>query len=404
MIDATPTRIARIVSRLAVGGPARHVCSLSAQLDPERYRSWLICGRPEKGERDALDIASEAGVSPIYVDQLRRDLGFSDLAAAFKLNRLLGTIKPQIVETHTAKAGALGRSVAWLRLLTMGKRPRLIHTFHGHVFHDYFNAPVTKAFITIERRLADLTDMIVTVGPTVRRQLIEDYHIARADKVRVVPLGLDFGWTNSLPQNRGWLRSRLGVSDSTVIFGFVGRLTAIKNPEMVLRAFATMQTREQIDARLVVVGDGELAESLKTLAQELGIENRTLFCGWVLDRARIFSDFDVTCLSSHNEGTPVCLIESLAARVPVVTTAVGGVQDVIRDGADGELVAAGDEEAFAAAMARAAHNRTAISQQRSVGVSKEYSVARLVKDTANLYEELLQNGDACARPQAAVAD
>jgi glycosyltransferase involved in cell wall biosynthesis len=403
-MNVNPIRIARIVSRLAVGGPARHVCCLSAQLDPQRYQSWLICGRPEKGERDAIDIAAEAGAKPIYIDGLKRQVGFSDFAASFKLNRLLGGIKPHIVETHTAKAGALGRGVALLRHLTTRERPRLIHTFHGHVFHDYFNAPVTKAFITIERQLANLTDMIVTVGPTTRRQLIEEYHIAKADKVRVVPLGLDFAWLSELPQNRGWLRKQIGASDSTVVFGFVGRLTKIKNPEMILRAFARMQNDTKADAHLVVIGDGELADSLKALARELGIDSRTTFCGWVLDRAKIYSDLDVTCLTSHNEGTPVCLIESLAARVPVLATAVGGVGDVVKNGADGELVASGDEEAFAAAMSKAMRGRIVISSRRSQIVSSEYSISRLVTDTANLYEELLQNNGVCAPDQRAIAD
>jgi glycosyltransferase involved in cell wall biosynthesis len=404
MVNPTPIRIARIVSRLAVGGAARHVCCLTAQLDPLKFRSWLICGRPDNGERDGFEIAAGAGVTPIYIDQLKRKLGFSDLTASFKLNRLLGTIKPQIIETHTAKAGAVGRGTALLRFLATRERPRLIHVFHGHVFHDYFNAPVTKAFIALERQLANLTDMIITVGPTVRRQLVEQYHIAQADKVRVVPLGLDFDWLDDLPRHRGWLRARVGASDSTVIFGFVGRLATIKNPRMVLRAFARMQRQEQLDARLVVVGDGELADSLKTLARELAIDDRTLFCGWILDRAQIFSDFDVTCLSSLNEGTPVCLIESIAARVPVLATRVGGVEDVVTEGRDGELVKSDDEEALAAAMSRAAHNRITLSAQRAASIRDEYSVPRLVKDTGNLYEELLQNNRSCARLPAAIAN
>jgi glycosyltransferase involved in cell wall biosynthesis len=404
MVNTAPTRIARIVSRLAVGGAARHVCCLTAQLDPLKFQSWLICGGPDKDERDGFEIAAAAGVTPIYIDQLKRKLGFSDLTASLKLNRLLGTIRPQIIETHTAKAGALGRSVALLRYLATRERPRLIHAFHGHVFHDYFNAPVTRAFIILERQLANLTDMIVTVGPTLLRQLIEQYHITQADKVRVVPLGLDFDWLEDLPERRGWLRARVGASDSTVFFGFVGRLAPIKNPGIVLRAFARMQRQEHLDARLVVVGDGELADSLKTLARDLAIDDRTLFCGWILDRAKIFSDFDVTCLSSLNEGTPVCLIESLAARVPVLATRVGGVEDVVTDGCDGELVGSDDEEAFAAAMSRAAHNKLTLSAQRAAIVSNEYSVPRMVKDTANLYEELLQNNGSCAGLPAAVAD
>jgi len=386
-----PVRIARIVSRLAVGGPARHVCSLTAQLNSQRFQTWLICGPPDKGEHGGAEIAKEAGVEPIYVEQLRRRLGFWDLNASLKISRLLAQIRPQIVATHTAKAGALGRSVALLRRLATHEKVRLIHTFHGHVFNNYFNAPITRAFISVERYLASLTDLIVTVSPSIRRQLIDEYQIVSADKVRVVPLGFDFGWLQDLPRHRGWLRARLHADDSTFIFGIVGRLANIKNPGMVLRAFARMLRQEPMDARLVVVGDGELQQPLRVLARELAIEDRVLFCGWILDRARIFSDLDATCLSSNNEGTPVCLIESLAARVPVIATRVGGVEDVVTDKRDGELVGAGDEEAFAAAMIRAARGRAAIHRDRSAVVCNNYSTSRLVKDIENLYEEVLHD-------------
>ena len=390
-LNPAPIRIARMVSRLAIGGPARHVCSLTAQMDPRRFQTWLICGRAEKTEREAFEIATEAGVSPIYVNQLRRGLGFRDIGASLQINRLLMTIKPQIVATHTAKAGALGRTIAFLSAAATREEVRLIHTFHGHVFHSYFNSPATRAFVAVERYLARLTDMIITVSPTIRRELIEEYRIASAEKVRAVPLGFEFGWLNDLAHHRGWLRARLGVAKSTIIFGTVGRLAKIKNPGLVLKAFARMLRLKAIDARLVVIGDGELLGSLQSLARELGIDNRVSFCGWVLDREKIFSDLDVTCLSSFNEGTPVCLIESLAAGVPVVATRVGGVPDVISDGADGELVESGDEQAFAAALTTMACQKHRISPERSAAVINHYSTSRLVKSIESLYEEVLDN-------------
>lgn len=391
MTLTTPIRIARIVTRLDVSGPARHVCSLTTQLDPRKFQSWLICGRAEKTEREGFEIASEAEVSPIYVNQLRRGLGLRDLGASLQINRLLKTIKPQLVATHTAKAGALGRTIAFLRAAVSHERIRLVHTFHGHVFHSYFNSPATRALIAVERYLARRTDMIITVSPTIRRQLIEEYRIASAEKVRTVPLGFEFGWLHDLPHCRGWLRARLGVGESTVIFGAVGRLAKIKNTGLVLKAFARMLRLEATDARLVVIGDGELLGSLQMLARELAIENRVLFCGWLLDRAKIYSDLDVTCLSSFNEGTPVCLIESLAAGIPVVATRVGGVPDVISDGVDGELVESSDEQAFAAALAKLARQKHRISPERTAAVTRHYATSRLVRDIESLYEEVLDN-------------
>jgi glycosyltransferase involved in cell wall biosynthesis len=391
-----PVRIARIITRLGIGGVERHICSLTANLNREKFGSWVIAGRPEKSEREWVEFAAEAGVEPVFIDLLRRKLGLWDLAASFKLNRVLTQIQPHIIETHQSKAGALARAIVGVKFRGNGPRPRLIHTFHGHQFQGYFKSPSVRAFLAIERRLARLTDLIITVTPTIRRQLVEYYQIASADKVRVVPLGFDFAWLRELAHHRGWLRAHLEVPNSTVIFGTVGRLTKIKNVELQLRAFAQMLRQTTIDARLVVIGDGELRAALQSLARDLEISDRVLFCGWILDRAKIFCDLDVTCLSSFNEGSPVCLIESLVAGVPVVATAVGGIPDVVSSVLDGELVPSCDEEAFAAALTRAANCRRRISAKRSAAVRREYSTVRLINDMESLYAELLQDNRACS--------
>jgi glycosyltransferase involved in cell wall biosynthesis len=386
-----PIKLARIITRLDLSGPARHVCSLTSDLDPQQYKSWLICGRPNQNEHDGSSIAATAGVQPIYIDSLRRGFGWHDLNAGAAIKRLLGTIDPAIVATHTAKAGALGRAAGLWRSMVRRDRVRLVHTFHGHVFHHYFSSPVSRAFAAIERHLASVTDMIITVSPTVRRQLIEEYRIAGPEKVRIVPLGFDFIWRKKLVDERGWLRAKLGIRESTVLIGTVGRLAKIKNTAMILRAFAQMLRTEGIDAHLAVIGDGEQLENLQNLVRELLLEDRVTFCGWVLRRERIFSDLDLSCLSSQNEGTPVSIIESLAAGVPVVATRVGGVADVMRDPMDGELVECGDDDAMAAAFARVARGRRVISTGRSAAICQQYSTTRMVKDIEALYQEVLQN-------------
>jgi glycosyltransferase involved in cell wall biosynthesis len=295
------------------------------------------------------------------------------------------------VATHTAKAGALGRAVGLWRSLARCERVHLIHTFHGHYFHHYFSNPVTRAFLAIERYLASRTDMIITVSPTIRRQLVEEYRIAAAGKVRVVPLGFDFAWRERLTAERGWLRAQLGIGDSTVLIGTVARLAKIKNSELMLRAFAQMLRQEAIDAHLAIIGEGDQLENLQNLAHELVLDGRITFCGWVLKRERIFSDLDVTCLSSHNEGTPVSIIESLAAGVPVVATRVGGVADVMSDPMDGELVESGDQEALAAALAKVARRGRVIAAGRSAAICQQYSASRLVKDIETLYQEVLDS-------------
>jgi glycosyltransferase involved in cell wall biosynthesis len=201
---------------------------------------------------------------------------------------------------------------------------------------------------------------------------------------------LDFAWVEELEQPRGWLRARLGVSDSTIIFGMVGRLTKVKNIPLTLRAFASLLQSRKIDARLVIIGDGEMRQGLESLASSLGIKRQVEFCGWVLGRADIFSDLDVTCLSSFNEGLPVCLVESLAAGVPVVATDVGGVRDVVQPGEDGELVESNQVDAFVEALGRLAQRRARLPSQRSAAVREKFSTARMVETLERTYEELIE--------------
>lgn len=390
MSTLVPTKIARIITRLDLSGPARHVCSLTANLDHEKFASWLICGRAAENEHDGSAIVAQTGIRPVYVDGLGREIGWHDLQASATINRLLARIDPAIVATHTAKAGALGRMVGLWRWMARRERIRLVHTFHGHVFHHYFSTPVSRGFVVVERCLARLTDMIITVSPTIRRQLIEEYRIARGDKVRVVPLGFEFAWCERLTGERGWLRAKLGLGDSTVLIGAVGRLARIKNTPLMLRAFARMLRQEAIDAHLAIMGDGDQFESLQTLSRDLGLNDRVTFCGWILDRERIFSDLDLTCLSSQNEGTPVSIIESLAAGVPVVATRVGGVGDVMVDPLDGKLVESDDEEAFASAVTEVARQRPIVAAARSAAIRQQYSASRMIKDIERLYEEVLQ--------------
>ena len=383
-------RVVRVITRLGVGGAERYVCSLGANVNPEKFAGTLICGRPGSNERHWSELAAAARIELIYLKEMRRGLGMHDALAALKLVRLLRDLQPAIVETHTHKAGALGR-IATVLAFGMGpQRPALIHTFHGHVFKGHFTGPAVHGFVAIERTLARLNDVIITVSSKIRQELVEEYRIAPAEKVRVVPPGLDFAWVEELERRRGWLRARIGVNDSTFIIGMVGRLTKIKNIGLVLRAFARLLETKPVDARLVLIGDGEMRPELQSLVRNLDIEHQVTFCGWVLEHANIFSDLDVTCLSSFNEGLPVCLVESLAAGIPVVATDVGGVRDVVEPAPDGELVKSGDIDAFAEALARVANQRRRLTPERSAAVRAKYATRHMVASVEAIYQELLE--------------
>ncbi len=333
-----------------------------------------------------------ASVAAAHDITLRRVAGLGrrvhllqDLRALWTLWRLCRELKPQIVHTHTAKAGTLGRLAAWF-----ARVPVRVHTFHGHVFSGYFGRAQTAVAIAIERLLARITTRIVAIS---RRQAEELCRYLRlsADRVTVLPLGLDLGrfLIGDPDAARRRFRQRLGVSDRLVVT-MVGRLTGIKNHPLAFRAFAAVAA-EAPDALLVLIGGGEDETALRSLVDRLGIADRVRFGGWWDDLEAVYYGSDVIALSSDNEGTPVCLIEALACGRPVIATDVGGVADVLEDGRFGILVPPRDETAFAAALRRVLDpaERSQLAGRGRDAVLERYDVARLVKDVEALYDELL---------------
>ncbi len=380
----------RLVSRLIVGGPAHNVCLLTANLERRDFTSWLACGRSASDERPNVEFARAMGIEPICIETLQRRPGMIDVRALLEIRRLLVEIRPHLLHTHTAKAGGLGRIAGMFGGLRRKWRPRLVHTFHGHVFDGYFGPYTSRAIVMAERSLARLSDAIVVVSAGVKRDLTEKYRIARPEKVHIIPLGFDFEWTARLSSNRGWLRAKLGIPSACAIIGSVGRFTEVKHLAMAQEGFRKFLHDSRSDAHLVLFGDGALRTALEHQARQMGIAARIHFAGWEMDRARIYSDLNLVCLSSLNEGTPVALIEAMAAGLPVVATDVGGVRDVVIDGLDGELVPSGNVEAFAAALARVA-SRCGLPEARRRAVRHEFSVPRLVRDTTNLYQQVLDS-------------
>ena len=334
-------RIARIIGRLNVGGPARHAISLTAGLDPARFVTTLITG---VGERDEGDLSAEArarGVQPVVIPELgpRIQLG-RDLLALEKLVRLLRRLRPDLVHTHTAKAGALGRVAARLAGV-----PIIVHTFHGHVLEGYFSPSRTRLFLQIERALARITHRIITVSPRVRHDLLAK-GIGRPEQMEVVPVGLDLARFQHGPVSPPRLREKLAIPSDAPLLGIVGRLVPIKDHPTLFQALALLQTHGPAP-HLIVAGDGERREALKRLAQDLGLASRIHFLGWRNDLEAILGELDVVICCSKNEGTPVALIEAMAAGVPVLSTDVGGVGDLIVHGETGWLVPSGNPSALA---------------------------------------------------------
>jgi len=343
-------------------------------------------------------VARQRGARIVTLPHLAREVSpLNDLLAVWHLAKLIRAERPQIVHTHTAKAGAVGR-VATL-LAGNARPPIVVHTFHGHVLRGYFNPLATLAFRTLERWLATLTTRLIAVSPEVRDDLVR-LGVAPPEKFAVIRLGIELDERVGGDEGaRRETRRRLGISADGFVVGWVGRMTAVKRTEDVLLAFRGLLDR-RVDAWLCLIGDGPDRRRLERRAHELGITRRCLFVGYQDDVAPYYDAIDALLLPSVNEGTPVSVIEALAAERPAVATRVGGVPDIVRDGVDGYLVDVGDPETLAGRLAELAADpakRDAMGSEGRKRVLERYAVDRLVDDVDRLYRELLDAVPAARR-------
>jgi glycosyltransferase involved in cell wall biosynthesis len=388
---AEPIRVLRVIARLNVGGPALHVAYLSAGLQERGYETTLVAGELARGEESMAFVAESRGVEVRAVSELRRQVSpFRDVVAAFRLAGLIRSTRPDVVHTHTAKAGAVGR----VAVVLSGIRPRpvVVHTFHGHVLRGYFGPLTAWGFRLLERILARTTDALVAVSPQVRDDLVR-LGVAPADKFVVVRLGIELEErVGGNGDARERTRRLLGIPDDRFVVGWMGRMTAVKRTDDVLLALKGLHERG-VPAALCLVGDGPDRDQLEERAHELGIARDCFSLGYQDAVADWYAAFDAMILPSANEGTPVSVIESLAAGRPVVATDVGGVSDVVRDGVDGFLVEAADVDALADRLQELAadpERRRAMGEAGRERVLHRYAVARLVDDIDRLYRALLE--------------
>ncbi len=336
-----PIRVARVIARLNVGGPAQQAILLTAGLDRTRFATTLITGVVGRAEGDLASAARERGVEPVVIPEIGRAIRpRRDLVALGKLIRIFRAFRPHLVHTHTSKAGTLGRLAALLTGV-----PATVHTFHGHVLEGYFSSATTWVFLKIEQALARATDRLIVVSPRLREAILA-MGIGRPEKVEVVPLGLDLDRFVHPPTARIGLHTSLGIPSGTPLLGIVGRLVPVKDHPTLFHAVRLLG-EENRSPHLIVVGDGEQREGLEQLAHRLGLAGRIHFLGWRNDLEAILGELDVVICSSRNEGTPVALIEAMAAGIPVLSTDVGGVGDLIDHGQTGWLVPPGNPAALA---------------------------------------------------------
>ena len=381
----------RVIARLNVGGPARHVAAL-AQLQSRGFDTLLVHGAVEESEASLEALVSGTGMRIVALPELGRRIAWrSDVSALRQLARLAREFDPDIVHTHTAKAGSLGRAAAAARGWATG-RPRIVHTFHGHVFDGYFGPLGSSAVMWTERALARVSDRIVVISERQKRDIVQRFRIAPGRKVRVIPLGLDLAPLAAGGQ-RARFRRELGAESDDILVGIVGRLVPIKGHELFLRAGRRAFDRG-LKGRLVIVGGGELDGELRSLARDLELGDRVHFLGWRDDLPDLYAGLDIVTLTSRNEGTPVALIEAMAAGRSVVSTDVGGVADVVQHDETGLLVRAGDESGLAEAWLQLAGDpdrRARLGSAAQADVQQRFSTARLLDDIESMYSELLED-------------
>ena len=379
-----PVRVMRIIARLNIGGPAVHVSLLTAGLNDGEFETRLVTGVVGEREGDMSYLTRELGIEPLVIPSMGREIEpLNDLRTLRALTRLMRDFRPHVVHTHTAKAGFVGRLAARL-----ARVPVVVHTFHGHVFHGYFGPAQTQLFLRLQRAAPRGSDAILTISDRLRDELIA-YRIAPPEKIRVLPLGLPLGELANLEPVRGDLRRELGYSTAERLVGIIGRLVPIKDHELFLAA-ARRVRGEMPEARFLIVGDGERRAELEALTRAAGLQEVTRFTGWRSDLPAVYADLDALVISSLNEGTPVSIIEAMAAGVPVVSTAVGGVPDLLREGELGRLVPPGNAHALADGIVAALREgRGRRTEQARAWAFEQYDAPRLVRDVRELYTELL---------------
>jgi len=383
-------KILRVIARLNMGGPALHVSYLTAGLRERGYDTTLVAGTLARGEDSMSFVADARDVEVVRIDELGREISpLRDLVATLRLARLIRRERPDILHTHTAKAGTVGRVAA----LLAGRRapPIVVHTFHGHVLRGYFGPLRSRLFRLLERWLAARTTALIAVSPQVRDDLVA-LGVAPPERFVVIRLGIELDERVAAEQDgRAKSRRYLGIASDRFAVGWIGRMTAVKRTDDVLVAFRRLRD-DGVDAVLCMVGDGPDRPELERRAHELGVIRDTLFLGYQEDVAPFYAAFDALVLPSSNEGTPVSAIEALAAGRPVVATRVGGVPDVVQEGQDGFLVDPGATDDLADRLARLA--RDPALRERMGGAGRErvlprYAVARLIDDVDRLYRSLL---------------
>ncbi len=393
-------KILRIINRFNLGGPTYNVAYLSKYMSDD-YETLLVGGAKDESEESSDFIVENLSLKPIIIPEMKREINFkNDYAAYKKIKKIIQEYQPDIVHTHASKAGTLGRLAAY----SCGV-PVIVHTFHGHVFHSYFGKLKTLFYKNIERYLARRSTAIIAISEKQKQELVEIHHICNSDKVHVIPLGFDLlKFQENTIEKRKSFRSKYNVDEDEIVIAIIGRIVPVKNHTLFLEALKIVSEKSSKKIRAFIVGDGEDRIVIESKAKELNIpfidstktNNKALltFTSWVKEIDVVLTGSDIITLTSFNEGTPVSLIEAQAANKPIVTTNVGGIEDVIKSGDTALLCKNNNITEFAEQILKLTENeqlRAEMAKNGWLHVKEKFHYARLVADMENLYRKLLKN-------------
>ena len=401
-------KVLRMVSRLNIGGPSIHVKNLTEALDQKKYITKLVTGTISPDEGDMSYITQFKGGVRVAVPELQREINIvKDIVALLKVTKLIFQFKPDIIHSHTSKAGTISRLAARICNVHRTKKIIIVHTFHGNVLYGYFNRIKSLIILVIEWFLATFTDRIIAISKSQKWELSKIYRICNPNKIDTIKLGFDLTPFIHCANQKGRFRENLEIPADTLLIGIVGRMAPIKNHKMFLDAAKQIVEKSaKRNVKFILVGDGELRNFLEKYTHDIGLDDYIVFHGWEKDISKVYADLDILALTSLNEGTPVSIIEAMAAQVPVITTGVGGIKDLLGNFETqqpnpmefkicqrGILCPKDDPYAFFTALSYMITSGYLSDTDRFLEaqdyVVKNYSVDRLVSDIEKLYDRLL---------------
>jgi len=392
-------KVIHIITRLDMGGSAQNTLLTALNHDPQRYSVCLIKGSTHESAmteeetqlvNNQLATAKKQGIEVVDVPALvRRISPFNDIKSFVSIFRILSKLKPDIVHTHTSKAGILGRLAAW-----MARIPIIIHTPHGHVFYGHFGRSLSRIFLQMEKLLGRITHHQIALTP----EECNDYlslRVSQPSNTSVIHSGVDLHRFSKGAKQRARKRKELGIPPDSLVIGYVGWLIPIKGVTHLVNAMARV-VEQHPKSILVLVGKGddkgEEEIKLKEQVERVGLTDKVSFLGWRPDVDEIMGCFDIFVLPSLNEGMGRVLVEAMAAGLPIVASRVGGIPDLVKDGKNGLLVPPADVSALEKAISALLENKEKRKRMGEAGtkICRQYSAEAMVEQIDNLYAALLE--------------